>query len=173
MSAKTFFIENLSDMKSAYIALFLMLFVGCTDRGDPKQAFEKGDYERAFDLWRPLAEQGDQDAQNYLGIHYYLGLGTARNYALAKQWYMRAAENGHADAQRNLGLIYEAGHGAERDFEKAFIWLYAAHRQGHPRAGATLERLVVKLSPNMKLKLRKEARQYIFNDVLDLEAREY
>ena len=36
---------------------------------------ENGDYETAYTLWMPLAESGDADAQNYMGILYYLGFG--------------------------------------------------------------------------------------------------
>jgi len=92
---------------------------------------------------------------------------------LAKKWYEKAAKSGHPDAQRNLGVMYESGHGLARDFENAYIWLYAAHRQGHPRAAATLQSLVSKLSPNNKMILRKKAREYIVEDVLGPEAGDF
>ncbi len=69
--------------------------------------------------------------------------------------------------------MYEAGHGVPRDFENAFIWLYAAYRQGHPRAAASLQTLVTKLSPNNKIVLRKKAKIYIVQDVLESDADDF
>ena len=151
---------------------FLVLF-SCAEEVDPRLSFEKGDYAKAFPIWKVRAEQDDHDAQNFLGIHYLLGLGVKRNYVLAKKWYEKAAKSGHPDAQRNLGVMYESGHGLARDFENAYIWLYAAHRQGHPRAAATLQSLVSKLSPNNKMILRKKAREYIVKDVLGPDAGDF
>ena len=156
-------------MKYKEIFLYCALFVlfSCVEEVDPRLSFEKGDYAKAFPICTVRAEQqDDQGAQNFLGIHYLLGLGVKRNYVLAKKWYEKAAKSGHPDAQRNLGVMYESGHGMARDFENAYIWLYAAHRQGHPRAAATLQSLVSKLSPNNKMILRKKAREYIVEDVL-------
>ena len=160
-------------MKYKEIFLYCALFVlfSCAEEVDPRLSFEKGDYAKAFPIWKVRAEQqDDQEAQNFLGIHYLLGLGVKRNYVLAKKWYEKAAKSGHPDAQRNLGVMYESGHGLARDFENAYIWLYASYRQGHPRAAATLQSLVTKLSPNNKMILRKKAREYIVEDVLGPDA---
>ena len=40
-------------------------------------AHDRGDYESAFRLWQPLAEQGDADAQTLLGIMYSEGRGVS------------------------------------------------------------------------------------------------
>lgn len=159
--------------KAIFIYCSLLILFSCAEEVDPRIAFEKGDYAKAFPIWKIRAEQDDQEAQNFLGIHYLLGLGVKRNYGLAKKWYEKAAKNGHPDAQRNLGVMYESGHGMARDFENAYIWLYAAHRQGHPRAAATLQSLVTKLSPNNKIILRKKAREYIVEDVLGSDAGDF
>lgn len=162
-------------MKYKAIILYCSLLVlfSCAEEVDPRLFFEKGDYAKAFPIWKVRAERDDQEAQNFLGIHYLLGLGVKRNYVLAKKWYEKAAKSGHPDAQRNLGVMYESGHGLARDFENAYIWLYAAHRQGHPRAAATLQSLVSKLSPNNKMILRKKAREYIVEDVLGPDAGDF
>lgn len=160
--------------KAIFIYCSLLVLFSCAEDVDPRIAFEKGDYAKAFSIWKVRAEQqDDQEAQNFLGIHYLLGLGVRRNYGLAKKWYEKAAQSGHPDAQRNLGVMYESGHGMVRDFENAYIWLYAAHRQGHPRAAATLQSLVSKLSPNNKIILRKKAREYIVEDVLGPDAADF
>lgn len=50
-----------------------------------------GDYKAALDLWRPLAEQGNPDAQVCLGFLYFLGHGVKQDYAEAYFWYSLAA----------------------------------------------------------------------------------
>jgi len=67
------------------------------DRG--VSAYEAGDYLTALRELRPLAEQGDAVAQNYLGVMYYNGQGVPQNYAEAVRLYRLAAEQGIADAQ--------------------------------------------------------------------------
>ena len=159
--------------KAIFLYCSLLVLFSCAEEVDPRLSFEKGDYAKAFPIWKVRAEQDDQEAQNYLGIHYLLGLGVKRNFVLAKKWYEKAAKSGHSDAQRNLGVMYESGHGLTRDLESAYIWLYAAYRQGHPRAAATLQSLVTKLSPNNKIILRKKARKYIVEDVLGPDAGDF
>src|SRR5215468_4768647 len=73
---------------------------------DGKAAYEKGDYETALSLWRPLAEQGNAEAQRNLGWMYETGKGVARDEALATRWYRKAAEQDDAKAQYRLGVAY-------------------------------------------------------------------
>jgi TPR repeat protein len=161
-------------MKSNLFFIIVVLLLGaCAEQKDPKAAFDHGDFETSFRLWKVQAEAGDAHAQNYIGIHYYLGLGVPRNFSKALEWYGRAANVGDINAQHNLGLMYEAGQGVERDFEKAFVWLYAAHRQGNKNAAAALDTLINKLSPNNKMQLRKVARNFIFNEVLGPDDDDY
>lgn len=161
------------ECKKLFIYYILLLLTACTEEVDPSIAFKKGDYVSAFPIWKARAENNNLEAQNFLGIHYLLGLGVKRDFVLAKKWYEEAAINGHPDAQRNLGLMYESGHGIPRDFENAYIWFYAAYRQGHPRAAASLQSLVTKLSPNNKIVLRKKARKYIVEDILGPDADDF
>lgn len=39
-----------------------------------------------------LAQQGNSDAQNQLGIRYFNGTGTEQDYAEAIKWFHKAAE---------------------------------------------------------------------------------
>lgn len=159
--------------KKLFVCCTLLVLFSCAEEIDPKIAFEKGDYANAVLIWKVRAEQNDLEAQNFLGVHYLLGLGVKRDFFLARKWYEKAAIAGYPDAQRNLGMMYESGQGLVRDFEKAYIWLYAAYRQGHPRAAASLQSLVTKLSPNNKIVLRKKAKEYIMKDVLEVDADDF
>ncbi len=159
--------------KKLFIYCSLFILFSCSEDIDPRLAFEKGDYANALPIWKIRAEQNDLESQNFLGVHYLLGLGVKRDFTLARKWYEKAAIAGHPDAQRNLGLMYEAGRGMPRDFENAYIWLYAAYRQGHPRAAASLQSLVPKLSPNNKMLLKEKAKQYIQEDVLEADTDDF
>jgi hypothetical protein len=84
--------------KAIFLYCSLLVLFSCAEEIDPRVAFEKGDYAKAFSIWKVKAEQDDQEAQNFLGIHYLLGLGVKRNFVLARKWYEKAAKSGHPDA---------------------------------------------------------------------------
>jgi len=104
------------EFKKLFVVCAFLILFSCAEEIDPVLAFEKGDYARAFPIWKLRAEQNDLESQNFLGIHYLLGLGVKRDIVLARKWYKKAAIAGHPDAQRNLGMMYESGHGLARDF---------------------------------------------------------
>ena len=60
---------------------------------------------------RALAEQGDAEAQNNLGIMYDSGDGVPEDDAEAVRLFRLAAEQGDGEAQYNLGLMYDDGEG--------------------------------------------------------------
>lgn len=94
-------------------------------------AYDTGDYEKALKKNRPLAEQGDADAQIILGFMYTLGRGVAKNDAEAVRWYRLAAEQGYARAQLNLGVMYGSGQGMPQNLVTAYMWVNLAVAQGY------------------------------------------
>lgn len=93
-------------------------------------AWQQGDYARAIVEWRPLAEQGDPDAQFNLGQAYKLGRGVPADLPQAIDWYRRAAAQGHLRAEDNLGLVmFQQG-----DRANAIPYLQRAAGRGEPRA---------------------------------------
>jgi cell division septation protein DedD len=93
-------------------------------------AWQKADYSRAVAIWRPLAENGNADAQFNLGQAYRLGRGVPTNLATAKSWLEKAANQRHVDAETTLGLLlFQNG-----DHVPALKWLKMAADQGEPRA---------------------------------------
>ncbi|HHF3528989.1 TPA: tetratricopeptide repeat protein, partial [Haemophilus influenzae] len=97
-------------------------------------AYEQSNYQTAFKLWLPLAEQGNAKAQYNLGVMYGNGRGVKQDYFKAVNWYRKAAEQGHADAQLNLGYMYEKGRGVKQDDFEAVKWYRQAAEQGHADA---------------------------------------
>ena len=93
------------------------------------EATERGDYQTAFKLWLPLAEQGDAKAQFNLGVMYGDGLGVKQDYFEEVNWYRKAAEQGHAKAQFNLGVMYANGRGVKQDDFEAVKWYRQAAEQ--------------------------------------------
>src|SRR3972149_3883002 len=147
----------------ALAIIILTALLSCTGHDDPKLAFEQGKYETAYELWLPRALDGDQEAQNYLGIQYALGLGVSKNYKEAVKWYEHAAKAGHPDAQRNYGDMFQYGHGVPQDFYQAFIWYFAASQQGHETAKRLLESVTGsnKITPNQQMHAKLEANKFI------------
>lgn len=67
------------------------------------------DYAKAM-IWYQNAEaQGDDAAENNIGLMYYNGLGVPQDYAQAIGWFERAAAKGNDSSERNLGVIYLHG----------------------------------------------------------------
>ena len=151
-----------------YVFLLLVFtqFAACGKESDPLKAFESGDYETAFKLWLPMAEGGDPDAQNYLGILYYLGFGTNKDYKKALEWYGRAAAAGHPDAQRNYGDMIHFGRGTAKDNYQAYKWYFAASQQGNKSAAREIEVIAASgnLSPNQQMHAKIEANEFILDE---------
>ena len=105
---------------------------------DATAAYDHGDYETAFTLWKPLADQGFVQAQNNLGIMYEDGHGVPQDYAEAVKWYRKAADQGYAPAQSNLGTMYYKGQGVPFDFAEAVTWSRKAAEQGLAEAQLNL-----------------------------------
>ena len=92
-------------------------------------AYTHADDATAWREWRPLAEQGDVNAQYYIGALHDLRKGVPQDFPLAWEWYEKAAAKGHTGTQNNLGGLYEFGHGMPRNEVLAYMWysLVAAH----------------------------------------------
>ncbi len=74
-----------------FFALLLCLSAARADSLDKAlAAYESGDYATALKVLRPLAEQGQPDAQFRLGTMYDNGLGLPRDAARAEYWYNKA-----------------------------------------------------------------------------------
>ncbi len=93
-------------------------------------AYDKGDYDCALRLVRPLAEQGNARAQSLLGLIYHTGRGTERDQGEALKWLGRAAEQNDGTAQLQLGLMYSESRGVPQDYAEAAKWYQLAADNG-------------------------------------------
>ena len=101
---------------------------------DARAVLEKGDYKTAIELFKPIAEQGNPEAQHNVGFMYDQGLGVQRDYQKAIEWYRKAADQGYADSQYNLGGMYLNGLGVSQDYKKAVKWFRKVAEQGYSYA---------------------------------------
>ena len=103
-----------------------------------EEAYHRGDFATSLREWRPLAEQGNADAQFNLGLLYANGQGVPQDYVQARQWYEKAAIQGDASAQLNLGVIYGNGKGVPEDYQLALYWFRLSANQGNAMAQTKL-----------------------------------
>jgi TPR repeat protein len=109
----------------------LVLPAAAQPPGDGARYYMQGDYARALAIWRPLADKGDPEAQNNLGLLYLDGKGVAASLPEAVYHFRLSAAAGSALGQNNLGGLYRDGRGVPRDFAKAARWFAAAASQGN------------------------------------------
>ena len=94
-------------------------------------AFKRGDYASAFQLFRAQAERGDPFGQYNMGVFYTDdSLGVPQDYAEAARWYRRAAEQGHVEAEVKLAVMYAYGYGVPKDRSETLKWFLKAAEQG-------------------------------------------
>jgi len=102
------------------------------------KAVDNGDFMEAYQVFKPLAEQGNAEAEHNLAVLYKSGKGVMKNLKKAAYWFEKAAKLGLADAQFNLGYMYDMGTGVEHNASKAVFWYKKAAEQGHPLAQSDL-----------------------------------
>ena len=101
-------------------------------------AYDRDDYDTAMQLLRPLAEQGDADAENSVGMMYLSGHGAPENQQQAFQWISKAADQDNAEAEGHLGDLYFHGWGTANDLVSASRWYALAANRGIPDAQYSL-----------------------------------
>ena len=72
------------------------------------------------------AEQGDTEAQFWLGVAYEQNWFGTIDHQEALKWHRRAAEGGDPDAQIELGQKYEDGESVEQNYKLAAEWFRRA-----------------------------------------------
>lgn len=124
------------------IAILATLSRARADRLDEGvTAMRREDFETAMRLLRPLANQGNADAQLYVGSMLLSGQGVSQDLKEAVVWYRKAAEQGKASAQYALGTLYFGAPGMSRDDTVAAMWIGRAAEQGYAIAQSQLGQL--------------------------------
>ena len=122
-----------SILLGAWLAIIsLCAYAGEFERG--ADAYLKGEYSEALNIWRPLAAEGDVVAMFNVAVLLAEGLGGKRDPVMAARWYHIAGARGYAPAQFNLGVAYKSGVGVQQSDADAAEWWHKAAEQGHSRA---------------------------------------
>lgn len=120
------------------IALPLAVTTAHADYRAGFDAWQSGDYARAAQEWKPLAEAGDAESQYALAVLYDHGEGVPQSDVEALKWYGKAADQGHGMAMANLGVMYETGQGVAQDPARAADWYRKAADKGIAQARSNL-----------------------------------
>jgi uncharacterized protein len=97
-------------------------------------AFEKGNYDVAYQKLLPLSDAGVAMAQNTLGRMYQRGHGVPQDDTQALLLFRKAASQGLPNAKNNVGAMYAAGRGVKQDYQQAVEWFLEAANHGFPLA---------------------------------------
>lgn len=88
-----------------------------------------------FKEWKVKADEGDAEAQFFIGRCYFNGLGVTADPNEAIWWCRKSAIQGYAVAQCCLGLSYQLGRGGlNKESKEAVFWLRKAAEQGEVNA---------------------------------------
>ena len=151
---------------TALMVAFTLLFMSggmsfAQDLQKGLEAEEKGDYATAFQIFRALAEQGDADAQYFLGWMYYKGQGVLQDYKKAVEWNRKSAEQGEANAQFALGAAYALGRGVIQDNVYAHMWWNIATSNGLSGADMSRDDIAKQMTPSQIAEAQKLARECV------------
>jgi len=131
-------------------------------------AYERNDFATAISIWRPLAAQGNAEAQTLLGAMYWSGGGVPRDHREAVRLYLSAAQKGYARAQNDIGFMYGFGEGTPpRDDVQAYKWLSLAianytvkNKDRRDQAIKDLATVRARLSPGQRAEAERLVREF-------------
>jgi len=101
------------------------------DLEDARRAYGAGEFGEASTLLRPLAREGNVEAQYLLGRLYEQGDGVAKDENEARRLYKAAAGRGHKLASERLAVV---GKSQSADESVALGWYLPAAKQGDVEA---------------------------------------
>lgn len=133
----------------ALFCLILPIRLGhAQDLYDGWTAMKENRFEEAMEILLPLAQAGNADAEEFIGIMYAMGLGVERDDERAFDWYLRSSLKGHPGAQSGIGWYYEVGRGMPApDLVRAYAWYALSAIGGDPDAAISVNEVIKKMTP--------------------------
>jgi len=114
-----------------------------------------------FDQLRHMAEKGNAEAQNALGLRYAQGDGVKLNEREAVRWFSKAAEQGNVAAQSKLGAFYYSGRGIPPDTNKAYFWMVVASLSGDSASNAQVPIVRARLTRAQVVAIEQQASHWL------------
>jgi TPR repeat protein len=112
-------------------------------------------------MWKPMAGNGDCDAQYALGLLYFNGLSVRKSHSTALKWWGEAAQQAQPQALNTLGVVYshlrvpyttlecKKGCGEPKNLVKAYKWFGLAKEYGPPREVQFAQKSIDRISSEM------------------------
>lgn len=136
-------------MKIVVLISFFISFLVADNLKEAIEAYRKHDFNLAFSILKPLAENNNTSAQLQLGHMYHYGKGVGQDLNKSAYWYKQAfflnkknacktnflflcLKYGDSESLNGLAEAYYYGAGVTRDWDKARDWYKQAAEQGHP-----------------------------------------
>jgi len=128
----------------------------------PAPATKNAAFETAtLDQLRQMAERGDAEAQNALGLRYAQGDGVKLNEREAFRWFSKAAQQGNVPAQSKLGAFYYSGRGTAQNTPEAYFWMVVASLSGDSASNAQLPIVRARLTRAQVVTIEQHASQWL------------
>ncbi|MBQ9770363.1 MAG: SEL1-like repeat protein [Lentisphaeria bacterium] len=123
----------------------------------------------AFRIFQKYAEQGNAEAEAWLGKCYYDGIGTSVNYQKAYRYFSRAARKNNPRGINGVAVCKHYGHGTRIDLRTAFNYYKKAADMKFPLAVLNLARVYA--DPNSGIYDEKISEEY-FKKAVELKAKD-
>jgi TPR repeat protein len=130
------------------------------------QAFNRGDYSGARNIWQRLARDNDTFAQYGLGKLYETGSGITQDYEAAAIWYEKAALQNSPYAQGSLALLYSYGRGVSINLPRAHALSILA-AEGYGRWALELQKAALTNAEILVRHMTPEQRQLAAAELRD------
>jgi TPR repeat protein len=95
------------------------------------QAFDNGDYQAAYRIFKPLAEKGHMGAAYMMGLNYKFGNVDPVDSAKAVEWFEKGLRVSHPGSMYHLSWNMRNGSGTQKDFQGGVELLKQAAHRGH------------------------------------------
>ena len=148
-----------------YVFMFLLLSV--TTEANEKEAdnaYNKKNYDLAFQLYQKAANSGSPSAQFTLGLMYRDAQGTVKNLPEAIKWQKKAAQQNYRPSLNELGVIYLYGYGTQPDLQQALSYFQRCHDLDWPPCSEAMARIYIYGEGGMDKNIEK-AKPYLLHGI--------
>lgn len=112
---------------SILLAFTITLNCNASSFEDGLEANDSGDFERAFAIWMPAAEDGDPKSQFAVGTLLRKGVGVEKDLSESAKWMLASAKSDYVEAMQVAGSGYLNGsNGFTKDIDESIYWYHRA-----------------------------------------------
>ena len=124
---------------------------------DAEYAYEMQEYDKALQLWTPLADDGNAQAQFGLGALFAFG---RKDEAEGLKWSRRAADQGYPRAEHYMAFLYGVGLHVPQDYVLSYMWDNLAAAQDEKGARLSRDNLAAKMTPEQIAEAQRLSREW-------------